>query len=145
VLREDIREQPAADDAARPLETAAVYVRRTLLPRVIVECLIFASALDGFGRRRRCSESSTRHARRSTSWGYPLGLQRQEEAVSGFRRPQAFVALRALLRQEGLWSSRALHRGEKGVTAQTAGILVVRQPRPPPRATRFSPPRTSTA
>jgi hypothetical protein len=40
------------------------------------------------------------------------------------------VALRAWLAREGLWSSRALRRGEDGALAVTAGLFVVRQSPP---------------
>jgi error-prone DNA polymerase len=119
--------------------------RRTLLPRPIVERLILAGALDSFGQPRRTllwDLGGLRYAADEMELDTPLPaldlaalthweLQRQEEAVLGLSvGPHAFAALRAWLREQGLWSSKALRRGESGSRVETAGILVVRQSPP---------------
>jgi len=138
-------ERLLAARGAQPFADLRDLCRRTLLPRAIVERLILAGALDGFGQPRRkllWELGGLRYAADELTLETPLPavelealtyweLQRQEEAVLGLTVGEhAFVALRAWLARQGVWSSRRLRQGDDGAQVVTAGVLVVRQSPP---------------
>ncbi|GAB4436383.1 MAG: error-prone DNA polymerase [Chloroflexi bacterium OHK40] len=138
--------------AAGPFRDLPDLCRRTHLPRAVVERLILAGALDGFGQPRRAllwALGGLRYAEHELDLHTPLPevnlqllthweMQRQEEAVLGLTvGDHAFAALRSWLGQQGLVSSRGLRRGEDGSRVETAGVVVVRQSPPTARGHTF--------
>ena len=113
--------------------------------RTVIERLILAGALNGFGvpcRTLLWELGGLRTSAGELDLAVPLPpldlatltpweLRRQEEQVLGLSvGDHAFGALRSWLARQGLASSRALRRVADGSRVATAGVLVVRQSPP---------------